>query len=233
MIVKDAYINVQQGLQNIAAFVYKNVKLEELDYFWNHVTALFVEYYFLPEDKRRGIEFTELEQIQANVDDLKVLIVPNNTLTPLTTFDEGKYAAFPSNYLHLVSDCTLIDKTCYVGSTKTVKKIKVQNRLQKTEELRNVLDNTLAKSVIDSPVSHIAGNNIYVYENNFTVAGIVIDYYKKPTLISYGSTGSTVLEFPDITCRKIINLVILYISKVTQQDPNKIQNLKDGTRGKI
>lgn len=233
MTVKDAYINVQQGLQNIAAFVYKNVKIEELDYFWNHVTALFVEYYFLPEDKRRLVEFTELEQIQANVDDLRVLLVPNNTLTPIVTFNEGKYADFPANYLHLVSDSTLIDKTCYVDSTKTTKRIKVQNRLQKTEDLRNVLDNTLAKSTIDSPVSHIAGNSIYVYENNFTVAGIVIDYYKKPTAISYGVSGSTVLEFPDITCRKIINLLILYIAKVTQQDPTKIQNLKDGTRGKI
>ncbi len=235
MTIKDAYIHIQQGLQNIAAFVYKDIELQELDYNWNHVCNLFVEYYFLPEDDRKLIEFTELEQIQANVDDLRVLLLTNQTITPLVTFAQGKYIALPSNYLHLASDSTVVSKSCYDTTTKTTitKDVIAQNRLTKTEDLRNTLDNSLAESKPESPVSHLAGNNLYIYENNFTAKSVVIDYYKKPALIAYGVDGSTILEFPDITCRKIINLVILYLSKVTQQDQTKIQNLKDGIRGKI
>lgn len=217
----------------MAAFVNKKVQLEELDLIWNKIPYKFIELIFMSEEERRKPENIAFQEVQATLDDLKILQIKDYTTT-LVTFSKGKYIAFPTNYYHLINDRTLVGKVCSGCDGNVQQTQEATNRLTRTEVLPNKLDNTMAKTREDSPISEESGNRLYVYNlykgnSQFNINEIYIDYLKKPTVVAYNDVtfpnGTTVIEFPDQTCYKFIDMCIIYISKITQQNQQKITNL--------
>ncbi len=228
MTLHEAYVHVQQGLQNIAAFVNKNVETWELDFFWQKGTNKFIKIAVPNIDDTRIEE--EYEGIQASLDDLRVLVVGNTAITlgSETTFGGYTYKAgsLPATYRHLLNDRT---KVSPVNCTTTETR-EVPNRLTKHQDLFNILENSLQKTTIASPVSKIEGSNIVVYNSykgvkQFNIEALYIDYLKKPTIYTYATDSGTTLEFPDDVCFKIIDTTLLYMMKVAEQNPTKIQLL--------
>jgi hypothetical protein len=225
MTVKEAYIYIQQGLQNIAAFVYSDVLLPELDYFWNEGTNKLIELAF-PDDFNINPN-EKYQMIQASLDDLRVLEVLNYSPTVTNATLGGyltSYITLPTNYRHLLNDNTLLKKVGCETNTQS------PNRLSKSEDIYNILETSVFKTSVKSPVSRISDNKLYVYKTykgikQFDVEGIIIDYLKKPDVVSYGEDGSAIIQFPDQVCFKIINIVLIYIAIVAEQNPNKVQFL--------
>jgi hypothetical protein len=230
MLLHEAYIHVQQGLQNIAAFVYRNVELPELDYFWNKGTDKFI-HLAIPnlDDDVRDERFSS---IQASLDDLRVLTVRNASLVSLSneittggyTYKQG---ILPTEYRHLLNDRTIVSPVVPCNPAKTAE---VPNRLTKQDNLFNILENSLHKTSINSPVSKIDGNILTVYntykgQKQFNIENVLIDYIKAPVKVAYSTPTNPTLEFPDNVCFKIIDTTLLYIMKVSEQNPNKIQFL--------
>jgi len=239
MTVRDAYIHVQQGLQNIAAFVNKNIEPDELDYIWNQMFYKFIDLSFLPEEKRRLPQYQLFQEIQASVDDLRNLQESDYTNT-LTLFSNGKKLLLPLNdYHHLINDRTLTSKVCKDKCGVETKQTLIgTNRLTKAEELHNKLNNTLAKTTPENPISKLDGDFLFVYNTYkgkkvFDIDAIYIDYIKTPEFTKYNDTGfplgTKVYEIPDQTCYKLVRMCIIYISTVTQQNPQKISNLVNTT----
>ena len=234
MILRDAYINIQQGLQNIAAFVNKQITVDELDVYWAKCNYKFIDLIFMSKEERNKPENIAFQEVQAILDDLKILQIKDYS-TALVPFGKGMYIPFPANYAHLINDRTLVAKTCDGCNGGLEQTKEVINRETKTESLYNKLDNTMSKTSEDSPISELAGGNLYVYnmfrgQQQFRINNIVIDYLRKPVPVKFNDVtfpnGATVLEFPETTCYKLIDLCVKYISIVTQQNQNKIQNLK-------
>lgn len=232
MTLKEAYLHLQQGLQTIAAFVYRDVLEDELDYFWNQGTNKFIQLVFPDEDSTGEYSrFNErYEKIQVTLDDLRVLEILGYNLVGLSDFTfgnySGKFLPLPINYRHLLNDRTIVKPIdCDTDETR-----EVPNRLTKTNILNNVLENSIYKTSLSSPISHLSGNRLYIYstyknKEEFTIENIYFDYLKKPDIVTYGSTGSTILQFPDDVCFKIIDITLIYISIVAEQNPQKIQGL--------
>ena len=228
------YIQIEQGLQNIAAFVYFDIQKEELDAAVTNRIYKFIELIFLSEKEKQRIENQQFQEVQAILDDFRILEVKNTFITVLTAHSQGMYGALPANYQHLINDRTLITKTCGLN---TFVDVEVVNRLTKSEPIYNVLDNTMSKTSVQSPISEITGNSIYVYNlykgvKQFDIKEIRIDYLKKPAVIDYNGGaggGSQVLEFPNATCFKLIKMTINYLMEVSQQNQQKIINLQNAT----
>lgn len=226
MLVKEAYIHIQQGLQSIAAFAYRNVLLPELDYFWNYGTDMFIQLAF--PDKYAIQNPEKYQDVQASLDDLRALEVlgASNTLLSKTIGSYTvNYITLPNDYRHLLNDSTVVKPINCGDETR-----EVPNRLTKTETIKNLLENSVFKTSIESPISHLSGNELLVYNyykniKQFDIENIYIDYLKKPQLVSYGNDGSQVIQFPDQVCFKIIKTTIIYIAILSEQNSNKIQQL--------
>lgn len=228
MTVKELYIHINQGLQNIAAFVNMDIDKRELDYHINHVVDKFIKLVF--PDEKDIYPNEDYSKIQASLDDLRVLEV--NDYTPsMTVFTSGGYTGkkitLPTNYRHLINDRTIVKPlTCTIDRV-----IESPNRLSRASLIKNILENSTTRTYIESPVSRLSGNELLVYDSykgkqQFNIENIVIDYLKKPNVISYGVDGSTVIEFPDQVCHKLVDLAVIYISKISEQNPNKINFLE-------
>jgi hypothetical protein len=230
MTVHEAYIHLQQGLQNIAAFVNTNVQLPELDYLWNQATDKFITLCIPNENKGKFANKQTVEKydaVQASKDDVRVLEVINYTTT-LTDFNHNGYAGksipLPANYRHLLLDDTVVKP---LGCNESRR---VGNRLINAEFKAEILNARYYKTHMKSPVSSLSNGTLYVYNTfngikQFDIENIVIDYLRKPTIVTYGVDGSATLEFPREVCFKIIQVALIYISIITEQNPNKIQNL--------
>lgn len=232
MTLLEAYVHVQQRLQNIAAFVYKNVETPELDYFWKSGTNKFIKLAFpniddeIPDERFSGI--------QASLDDLRVLILNNTEISITETTVNGYtyvYGSLPTaggvEYRHLINNRSVVQPVnCTTDGTR-----EVSNRLIKGDFLFDILENGLYKTAIASPVSKITGNVITVYNSyrgvkEFTISKVIIDYIKKPVIYTFATNGGTdTLEFPDDVCFKIIDTVVLYMAIIAEQNPQKIQFL--------
>jgi hypothetical protein len=232
MKLHEAYIHVQQGLQNIAAFVYKNVELPELDYFWTKGTDKFIKLAFPNTDD--DIRDERFEGIQASLDDLRAITVSNIAiaLAPETSFGGYTFRTGPLPntdpifYRHLLNDRTIVSPVnCTTNETR-----EVPNRLTRHDPIFNILENSLSKTAIASPISKVDGSIITVYNSykgvkQFNIEGVNVDIIRKPTIYTYADNSDDDIEFPDDVCYKIIDTTLLYIMKVAEQNPNKIQFL--------
>jgi len=228
MLLHEAYIHVQQRLQNISAFVYKDARPSELDYFWKGGTYMFIKL-ALPEIDS-SIPDKKYSSIQTSLDDLRAITVSNAVINNLTesTFGGHTYVSgsLPVNYMHLLNDRAIVQPI----DCTTDGFIEVPNRLTKAETLFNVLDNSIHRTTVNSPVSKISGNVITVYisykgKKYFNVDNLYIDYLRTPTTYTYATDSGTTLEFPDNVCFKIIDTVVIYMSIIAEQNPQKIQFL--------
>lgn len=99
------------------------------------------------------------------------------------------------------------------------------NRLTKSEDLPTILQNSFTKSNFKSPVSELVGNELFVYSKNFDVAEICINYLKKPTNVNF-FTNTSLVEFNDDIQKYIIEKTIQHLAIRSEQNQQKIVNLK-------
>lgn len=231
MTVLEAYIHLQQRLQNIAAFVNREIDEREMDYIWSGSTDRLLRL-IVPSDSDKD-ENDKYSNIQASLDDIRVLEVLGQSGT-LTSFTQGTYTGkkvdLPANYRHLLNDRTLVHPlTCATGVN-----YEVPNRLTKSDPLFNILDSKLYCTTAESPVSRLSGNTLHVYNTyrgikQFDIENIYFDYLKKPAAVAYGANGSSTIEFPDNVCFKILDIAAIYAAIIAEQNPNKIQFLANVT----
>lgn len=224
---------VEQGLQNIAAFVNSSFLPEEMDIHANWSINQFIDELFTPPQSRSlntrqgQIDISDLSKVlessQLTIDDLRVLellleLVP----TVVTDTPENKNIInLPTDYNHLVRDYSRITYVC-AGANKIDK---VENRLTKSEDLGSILKNPFTKTRRESPVSNMTGNTLVVYSRNFTINNVGIVYSKKPIEIDVTNNPNTVMEFPDNVCYKLAKATVVWLAIVSEQNPQKIANL--------
>lgn len=218
------HILIQQGLQNIDIFRYTEVSPAELDIHINQVISKLVESYFQPEG--RTLPFLD---IQFQVDDLRPIEVtpaPFATITPVGTTNLYTIS-LPSNYNHLLEDVSIIEYKCYEDGKEVTKEIRADNRLTKADKKERIKQSFFNKTTIQSPISYIQGNTLFVLsDGTFTIPQVEITYSKKPETVVFNPNITTTLEFQDSTCYKIVDACILYLAKITEQNPNKINSLQ-------
>jgi hypothetical protein len=229
MTLNETYIHLQQGLQNIAAFVGRGFETWELDYLLYNGTNKFVDLAFPNTDDEKANE--RYSDIQSTLDDLRSITIANHSVT-ITESVEAGYTVFkgtlPSGYRHLVNDRTIVSNLTPGCTSDTG--IVVPNRLTKQDELFNVLENKIHKTSVNSPVSKLDGANITVYASykgvkQFQATSLFIDYVKQPTKYEYATNANTTVEFPDNVLFKIIKTTVIFAATIAEQNPNKIQLL--------
>ena len=228
MLLQEAYIHVQQRLQNISAFVYKDVRPTEIDYFWKGGTYMFIKLAVPALDN--SIPDQKYSTIQASLDDLRAITVNNTGITSPTEATSGGYTyvagTLPADYLHLLNSRSITQPVnCTTDGTR-----EVTNRLTKLDLVFDLLENSIYKTDVLSPISKLVGNTLTVYNSYrgtklFTVSNVIIDYLRKPTIYTYANDSGTTLEFPDNVCFKIIDTVAIYMAIIAEQNPQKIQFL--------
>jgi hypothetical protein len=139
---------------------------------------------------------------------------PNSLIVVYKTISEtGVYAVF-------------IDGTQYTVIPTPVTGLKVasneynietSNRLTKSEFLHEILgDNSYTGTDVDSPVSNLAKDKLYVYFNKrFIPSKILIDYIRIPRKIDVSLNKSC--ELTPNTHQRIVDLSVEYIKNVTEQ----------------
>lgn len=100
------------------------------------------------------------------------------------------------------------------------------NRLTKSEDIPDVLNGKFSKSVINSPISELVGNELQIYTNDFEIAKINITYIKKPTPVNY-NTNVTLIEFAEDIQKYIVEQTVQHLMIRGGQDgQQKIVNMK-------
>ncbi len=209
MTIKEAHILIEQGLQNLSSFAYRDILPEEKDIAIDKTTYDFIRAVFKPDTANN-----DFQDHQITTDDLRVLEEKDYSID-VVSFKDGYKAEFPSNYIHLISDRSVVVTEC--GDKE------FENRVIKSEKLRPVLGDSWTKTVPNSPVSNESGNFLYVYTDNFTIKKVYIDYIRKPRKVSLANDVNP--ELPDNVMHVIIDKTILRLSKVTEQPQQKIINL--------
>lgn len=102
---------------------------------------------------------------------------------------------------------------------------KMPNRLTKSENINNVLTNSLTKSNYKSPVSELVGNKLIVYtDNSFKLSQICITYIRLPKKVSY--RNDITIEFPEDVQYYIVDKVVQHLAIRIEENQQKIVNLK-------
>jgi hypothetical protein len=102
---------------------------------------------------------------------------------------------------------------------------KVPNRLTKSENIGNILNNSLTKSNFKSPVSELIGNTLTVYaDSSFKLSQICITYVRLPKKVSY--YNDITIEFPEDVQYYLVDKVVQHISIRIEESQQKIVNLK-------
>jgi hypothetical protein len=247
MTLQEAYIHLQQGLQNIAAFVGRDWETWELDWLWYSGTNKFIRLVFPDrEDLRENERYSD---IQTSLDNLRAITVVNHQITPLTESTINGYTLFtgslpkPTNnpnflqpsYRHLLNSRSIVLLIgCKNGEEQTI-----PNRLVEQDELYNQLENPIYKTVSESPISSIYGDTITVFASYkgkklFNVKQLFIDYIKQPIKYEYSSNDTNInasaqIEFPEEVVFQIIKTTLIYASVLAEQNPNKIQLIAQQT----
>lgn len=259
---------IDQGLQNVASFIYQDLRETEVDLQFNRVVNKFIRMYFEPKEKDpKNDKFPGFEQIEVNLDDLRLLIESDNIIAP--TGDN-----LPDNYRYLISDRSIIDHPCSniivksgdikptkiyknkgtttiiyatdpyppeyiftgaletvftsqeVGIEKVVLLDEVTNRLTKQDRLTNVLGNYFEKTKYTSPVSKLTKKSISVYQTDFSVEKIVIDYIRIPIKLVWDS-GTNWLEFPEEVIEMLCDLTVKRLLEMTQSKRYETKTIED------
>lgn len=219
MTVIDAHILIEQGLHDISVFAYEDFEKEEIDMALMTVIYKSIRKVLTPQNRRiKPVpEKTGYSDTQLVLDDFSVLEIKDKEL-PVSSFSGGVFAALPTGageeYLHLINDRSLVKK----NGCETEKVF--PNRLTDSETLHTILNTSISVTVPERPVSNLSKNSIFVYTDGFSVSKIIIDYFKKPTVINFNAppNGAGVLEFRESTCYKIVEETITYLKGLSSKD---------------
>lgn len=101
MIPKLIHISIEQVLQVIDSNIYSNFKPKEIDLQFNTICDKFID--FIISNKIDGNNLKIFENIQASLDDLRLLVSLDNIISSDTL-----YFNLPSNYRNLLNDRSFV-----------------------------------------------------------------------------------------------------------------------------
>lgn len=114
MTIQEMHIGIDLYLQKVNSDFVDSLQPEEKDWFLNDEQKRFIMTRIneVSNDKRQGLQFN-----QKRYDDLENLIVPNYNDIAYIRNPISNYIDLPSNYLYLLNDRSVVDKTCVYGET--------------------------------------------------------------------------------------------------------------------
>lgn len=213
---------IKQSVNSINTFYGQDLQVEEIDNKINTAINLLIRSAFgIEQQKGYG-----LEDIQLREDDFQLLMIKDFEIlaSPISTNMgyKGYLSPFPTSYYHLINDRSKITYQCVGKDTMAVS----NNRLNKTENLYNILNNPIYGTKKSSPVSNMQKNILYVYtDGSFVVNSVFIDYIKKPVVIDTVNNPTQIMEFDEDFCYKIVMFTVSMMAIDAQQDPQKISFL--------
>lgn len=231
---------IEQKVQRLAFFAYKDLESEEVDIHINDQIDVLLHGII---DKFQGRELkigTEqgFQQNQVSLDNLRTLHVKDETvvLSPGGDTDEVIFT-LPDTYYHYIK-CTV--KTSYPctddnGEPSTsIQKVDV--RIHNSQfDLRN---EPLYKTGVDSPLGEIAGNVMTIYkDNSFDIVDAKLSYIRKPAIVKfnkdvngdYQEAGSVHCDLDSSLHQMLTAMTSLSIMKILEANQQKIVNLQQET----
>lgn len=209
MLVSEIHYTLDQNLQILNSFVYSNFLPEEINLQFDRIVDKYIDAHLkaAPIGSLQGID-----EIQIDLDNLRYLKVVD---TPISL--TNGVGVLPTNYRNLLQDRSLV--------MNCGRLTEVANRLYGDEDLSNYLENPFTKTVATSPISRIYGNNIRIYQDNFTVNTCKIDYIRKPISLNSLNPSDDYTEFPDYCIKVIIDLLRNRMLEIVQSQrlPSAVQ----------
>ncbi len=132
------------------------------------------------------------------------------TGTGTVTYNSVVYAV--GSVIKGVTGITSFTVTTLKPIVYKLNKRKSNDRLIKEERIAEVLDNELEKPSLESPVSTLSGNTLYVYYKDFFVDKVFISYIRKPLPVNYNFTTYTTGELVNGTKYEVVRDSIVYNS---------------------
>lgn len=224
MTVLQFHILLEQMLQQMGNFSYDDLEREEVDVAINYGFDKAIRHYLSPKDDRQAASASKdgFEDIQLTLDDLRMIKVEDVSLAGLVNVGTTKTRGnLPDGYRGLINDRSVV-------KLPDCDAIEKPNRLTDSEIVKNLLETELGGTNAESPISTMSDNRLTVYRKGFDVTDIVIDYYKKPAKVDYNApaNGAGVIEFPDSTCYKFADKLVVILSSWLEQPQLKVEYLK-------
>jgi hypothetical protein len=131
----------------------------------------------------------------------------------------------PTDGAYVTTSYDVLDFTTLKATLGTYVEKQVPNRNLESEELYDNLANVYFKTKAVEPISNQAGDYLYIfYDESFIVTKLVIDYIRKPRIISLSLNQSC--ELPEIAHETIVDYTV-EMMKLDIQDPTYQQNVAD------
>lgn len=216
MLSTEMHIDFRLKFNIINSNKNKRFTPQEIDWILNDQADEFVETRSTPKSNRKGEGF---EETQKRLDDIRTVIKQGTSdaekastysmvALTLTSFDRGKFVTLPSTgeftYKKLISDSSDTTTRCSTNGN-------APNRLFSSEIIDQALIDPFHKTHAKSPISEIIGNELRVYEDDFTVANINVVYVYKYARIEYSVTDC---PLPEHTHREIVDNAVAKVDAI-------------------
>jgi len=171
MTIKDMHYDFKKKLNKVDSQQNRNLLIPEIDWALNEAQELFVKMIATPR-MRSHLGF---EKSQRNTDDIRTLVVNNHQLSitnPLPSYN------LPDDYWHFISATSEIVKdTCQATARVYVR--------QQDDDFEN---SPFDKSSFDWRIVNAVfiGNRLRVYQGDFIVSSMYLDYIRKPKMFLWG-----------------------------------------------
>ena len=184
-----------------------DVRLEKILHYLNKAQLFLVKMKYKGKDPGKG----RLEVNHPVTDDLKVLITQTDIdLTDVDLTTGEALVPFEEQHLYYLSSQIRT-------STEVCAASWVNGRYVVPERVYMETNNPFNKSVVSDPIVSIIGNNLAVYNPDFTINAVTIKYLKAPEVITSGS----IIEVPFED--EIIDTAVTMALEVTESQRIKSQ----------
>lgn len=237
--ILDMHRLLDQELQSMAFFTDQGLETEEIDLQLNAQIDNFIE---AVVDKYRGkaIGIGVKEGFQTNqvsLDSLRTIHIKDNPVTLIPIDENSQRYELPSDYLHYISSKINWSIPCKDMTTRKDSTLTgfASLRIEESQDIDTMRKDYLLKTSKESPIGEIAGNSVFIYnENLFTLASVKLDYIRKPAVVVYGKnldgsnnpSTSTDCDLPPTVHRTIVKMTAIHIASIIESTQQKITNLQ-------
>ena len=234
MDVRGMHYDFKQKMNKIDSQEYRNLRVPEIDWKLNEAYEIFVKSIAEPRTNR----LAGFEVNQRTIDDLRTIVVNNNTILPLVSLEDTKEITIPlpSNYMFYLSSTIQISK---VGCGK--KEVRA-TLIQHDDENEESIFYTSSYEWGEVNIRFFEGGIKVFTDGTFKIDKLKLNYIKKHDYIhnaqdflptqSYTLPNGVVLvgsqncELPEHTHREIVDIAVLITSGELLSPGYKINQAK-------
>jgi len=216
MTIKDMHYDFKKKLNKVDSQQNRNLLIPEIDWALNEAQELFVK--MIAEPRMRS--HLGFEKSQRNTDDIRTLVVNKHQLSITNPAPVYRSYNLPEDYWHFIGATSeIIKDTCEATARVYVR--------QQDDDFEN---SPFDKSSFEWRTLNVVfvGNRMRVYQGDFIVSNMYLDYIRKPKWIHNASdftingsyklpngqilTGTQDCELPEHTHREIVDIAVLLVS---------------------